>query len=94
MYGCVRLQYIEFLTVDFRLTIFLQALTLRYDMSCAMICVFRCKTSVMGLIQCHAWTAGYHTPSCPANRLSFQPVPLEAAFCSLPRRRGSDSREI
>lgn len=25
---------------------------------------FRCKRSVVKLIRCHAWTPGYHTPSC------------------------------
>lgn len=43
-------------------------------MSNPVICVFLgrcqwflCKRSLMKLIQCHAWTAGYHTPSCPTN---------------------------
>lgn len=49
---------------------------------------FLCKRSLMKLIQCHAWTVGYHTPSCPTNPFnlslshcqSCEPVSLAAVF--------------
>lgn len=54
----------------------------------------------MKLIQCHAWTPGYHTPSCPTNPfnlfLSFSLLRtcLGAAFHFSLQHRERDSRLI